>query len=347
MPSNDEQHAVFCHAYGASAWSCRPIALCTVLARFPGQTCEHELPHVTGGSCTGTDADHDEQVLPPDWQHEEDLEPADVQRDLNAAEQHTGPEAHVPTHPVHEPQDDILANRMRRMLENSRPDLEALDVDEQRGWAEARYKNVVYNDPDSQIVWQYAFDHMKIFRTNVQSKSAANSILEHNARRQFPKLGKPDPAGFRNCYPPSIAACEAILGVPNLSRYLIHVCPTGCEHWWTFMPKASEHFKDCHGCPECRCPHCGAARFVHHKKRGVTGQSMCWLFCDAFQTMMLEPDIAEAVLKGQAARNDQTVPNTHPHKPSLAKYKEGGRLQEELPKSGYDMDKVRFYLNQL
>lgn len=56
---------------------------------------------------------------------------------------------------------------------------------------------------------------------------------------------------------------------------------------------------------------------------------------------MLDRKVAEAVLKGRVARNDAGRADTDPDKPSISKFKEGKRLQEELPKNGFDLDKVR------
>jgi hypothetical protein len=59
---------------------------------------------------------------------------------------------------------------------------------------------------------------------------------------------------------------------------------------------------------------------------------------------MLDPDLAQAILEGRAARNDITVPDQDPKKPSFARYSEGTRLFQELPGYGYDMDQVRHTL---
>lgn len=242
-----------------------------------------------------------------------------------------------------EPLNDVLHARMVHLIESyslaseerQLPDEDASTI----GWAQAAGKRLSWRDEESQLVADYAYDHLKLYRENVQSRKCADAHLHMNASRQFPARGEPDPAGFSNCYPPSIAACEAILQVPDLSTYMIHLCPNGCEHWWTFMQDFKRHYKDCGGCHLCRCPHCDAHRFVYDKK-GLRGRQVCWLFFDVFQTMMLDPELAQVVLEGQAARNDASVPDTNRSKPSLAKYKEGKRLLEVLPAHGYDMAQV-------
>lgn len=245
--------------------------------------------------------------------------------------------------PPTEPLNDVLHARMVHLLEtHSLASEEREDPRDDRttGWAQAASKQLSSRDPDSQLVRDYAFDRLRAYRENVQSRECADMNLHLNATRQFPARGKPDPAGFLNCYPPSIAACEAILDVPDLSIYCIHLCSSGCEHWWTFMPEYRSHFRNCGGCELCRCPHCGAHRFVKCKSKGIRGAQVCWLFFDAFQVMMLSADLAQAVLEGQAARGDASVSDQHPSKPSLSKYGEGKRLLQELPGHGFDTEKV-------
>lgn len=171
--------------------------------------------------------------------------------------------------------DYVLHNRMVRFVKSCKPDLEKPDLDQgRRGWVQATYKHVLPVDPDSQLVLEYAIDHFNTWRKNVHSQTCADEIRRMNATMQFASLGSPDPEGFGNCLPPSIAACKSVLRVPSLDTYLIHVFPTGCKHWWTYMRNSEKHFKECDGCSWCRCPYCGASHFMHDKK-DARGQSAC------------------------------------------------------------------------
>jgi hypothetical protein len=245
---------------------------------------------------------------------------------------------------MHEPDARVLQHRMVQLLETYALSQEQLEWETEEepgtlGWVQAAHKRLTDTCPQSQLVADYCYDHVLSYRKNVKSRKVADEECWNNAHRQFPHLGPPDPTGFRNCWPPSLEICEAVLKKPDLDRYLIHVCPNGCEHWWTRMPDFKRHFKECQGCAQCRCPHCDGHRFLHDK-HGLRGRASCWLFHDAFQQMMLDADLACDILMGRARRNDQTAPDTDPMKPSFAKYNEGKRLSQELPLKGWDMEKV-------
>jgi hypothetical protein len=247
---------------------------------------------------------------------------------------------------LHDAQHDLLHSRMVQLLERyslASQEHHSLSGDQREedptGWAQAASKRLTCHDPESQFVIDYAYDRLRCYRENVQSRKVADEYLRLNAMKQHPKYGQPDPSGLSNCWPPSIECCEAILRKPDLSRYLIHCCPKGCEHWWTYLADSKQHFRECGGCALCRCPHCDACRFVKDR-RGIRGSARCWLFFDAFQNMVLNADLAEALLRGRKARNSADVPDEDPYKPSLAKYKEGKRLQQVLPGQGYSTEKV-------
>jgi hypothetical protein len=291
--------------------------------------------HYARESCLGNHLPYDDRVL-----SEDDIPPdaiEELELDVNVEEQ---PPAGLP-----EPENDELHRRMVGLLEQysllaqGEQACSGTHDEDAMGWARAACKRLTSNDPESQFVADYAYDHLLNYRHNVQSLKVANEILRLNATRQHPSFGPPDPAGFTNCWPPSIACCEAILKKVMLDILLIHCCPNGCEHWWTNMPEFRQHFRECKGCKLCRCPHCGAERFANDKK-GLRGSARCWLFFDAFQNMMLDAQLAAAVFRGRAARNDDTVSDDDPSKPSLAKSKEGKRLNDVLPELGYDLQKV-------
>jgi hypothetical protein len=246
---------------------------------------------------------------------------------------------------MHEPQATVLHQRVVELLEtyslasSGYLDWERDEEDNLLGWAQAQHKRLTDTCPNSQLVIDYCYDRMKSWRYNVKSRKVADEELHNNAYRQFPDLGSPDPSGFRNCWPPTMECAEAVLRKPALDRYLIDCCPNGCEHFWPFMPQFRQHYKDCGGCELCKCPHCDGDRFVKDK-HGLRGRARCWLFHDAFQQMFLDPDLACALLKGRAARNDENQPAEDPMKPSFSRYREGKRLSQELPQQGYSMDKV-------
>jgi hypothetical protein len=213
------------------------------------------------------------------------------------------------------------------------------EAEETKGWAKARGKRLTSRLKNSSAVRDYAYRELKKLQSTVKSRDAAEKDLYDNAYNQFADLPPPDPEGHENCWPPSIAACERILDVPELSRYLVHVCARGCIHWWTFMPDASSHFDTCQGCLHCRCPHCDAPRFVKGKQ-GTVGAQSCWLFPDAIQDLFLNPDWARAVLTGKSLRDTGNGEALGAQKPSFANSAEYARLKDVLPGLGYDMEKV-------
>jgi hypothetical protein len=246
---------------------------------------------------------------------------------------------------MHEPDAQVLHQRMVELLQAyvlpPQEQLELEDEESAGGWAKAAHKRLSDRCPHSQIVIDYCYDRVLSYRNNVKSRKVADEECWNNAHRMFPGLGPPDPEGFSNCWPPSLECCEAVLKKPDLDRYLIHVCPNGCEHWWSHMLDYKRHFKDCQGCELCKCPHCDGHRFIKDK-HGLRGSARCWLFHDVFQQMLLDADLASHILRGRTCRNDDAVPNTYPMKPSFSKYREGKRLSQELPNMGWDMEKVSY-----
>jgi hypothetical protein len=177
-----------------------------------------------------------------------------------------------------------------------------------RGWAQAAHKGVI-NSEDAVSVLDYSFEHACMYREDVQSRLCADRHLLSNAYGQFMNLPEPDPAGIENCYPPSVAAVMAVLGVPELEIYEVHFCSKGCIHWWFHMPGIAEHYQKCSlrgGCAKCLCPHCHTCRFVKDKK-GIHGAMRCWFFFDCLQTKALDPEWSTAVLNTQADRSATDV----------------------------------------
>lgn len=212
--------------------------------------------------------------------------------------------------------------------------------EELKGWAGARNKRVLPRFRNSQAVRDYAYEELSKLATKTKSRECAEQDLKDTARRHA-HVGKPDPEGFDNCYPNSIYACEKVLDVPELNRYLIHVCTTPrCIHFWLYMANAAHHYRTCENleCPDCKCPYCGSSRFVKGQQ-GVVGAQSCWLFIDAIQSLFLQPDFSTAVLASQALR-DSEGGNGFTGKPSFAMSSEYGRLCTVLPQEGYDMSKV-------
>jgi hypothetical protein len=58
--------------------------------------------------------------------------------------------------------------------------------------------------------------------------------------------------------------------------------------------------------------------------------------------MMLDPDVARAVLEGRSVGYDDSVPDSDPRKPSIAKYREGKRIKDYLVANGHNLDQVCF-----
>jgi hypothetical protein len=165
-----------------------------------------------------------------------------------------------------------LVEHMQQNMKDIREPTRALSA---KGWSQARNKRVTSNDT-AVYVRDYAFNHLKMYRDQVQSKKFAEQHLFSNAYGLLEVIREPDPGGIENCYPPSIAACSAVLGVPELQKYEVHLCSRGCIHWWLDMPNFQEHFRACNNpdCPDCICPHCKARRFVKDKK-GIHGVERC------------------------------------------------------------------------
>jgi hypothetical protein len=208
-----------------------------------------------------------------------------------------------------EPDYALLQRRLvEHMTEYSLPAREARRAKQTTGWAQAANKGLT-NLGDSITVRDYCFDQLSMYRSDVQSRTSIDAHLRYNAfclQRHAPDS---DPAGIRNCYPPSVAAAMAVLGVPLLEWYEVHFCGTGCMHWWFYMPNIADHYRRCSlksGCCDCTCPHCGKCRFVKDKL-GVHGAARCWFFFDCLQTKVLDPDWSSVVLNTQAKRDDPNV----------------------------------------
>lgn len=192
--------------------------------------------------------------------------------------------------------------------------------------------------PDT--VGEYCFEELESYCHGVSSKKTVQGALKRAADRQERACGAPaSPSSTKNCYSPSIECAMRVLGTPDHRKYLIDVCPKGCVHWWTRLTDERRHFEKCKGCSLCRCPQCGAARLIRTNK-GIRGAQRCWFFFDAIHNMFLKPGLASAMLRGRALRDDQS----HPDCPPFAKYKEYGRLKNELPERGFKLKNVWSFL---
>jgi hypothetical protein len=106
------------------------------------------------------------------------------------------------------------------------------------GWAQAANKGLTNLD-EAISVRDYSFDQLTMYRSDAQSRSSIEAHLRYRAYCLQQHAPDPHPAGIRNCYPPSLAAAMAVLGVPLLEWYEAHFCRTGCMHWWFYMPSAA------------------------------------------------------------------------------------------------------------
>jgi hypothetical protein len=246
---------------------------------------------------------------------------------------------HVGAH--QEPDYVLLQSRLvKHMTAYSLPAREARRAKRTNGWAQAANKGLTNLD-DAISVRDYSFDQLTMYRRDVQSRSSIEAHLRYNAYCLQQHAPDPDPAGIRNCHPPSVAAAMAVLGVPLLEWYEVHFCRTGCMHWWFYMPSVAEHYRNCSvqsGCSDCTCPHCGKCRFVRDKM-GVHGAVRCWFFFDCLQTKVLDPDWSRVVLNTQARRDDPFTLGTKPifAREPAHEYK---RLTQNLP-AGTEVERVR------
>jgi hypothetical protein len=244
-----------------------------------------------------------------------------------------GPSCHVPLF------DLLQESLVEHMHKHLSPGREASKLVSNKGWLQAQNKRVT-NSENAVLVRDYAYTYLKMYRTQVQSKQSAEQHLLANAYGLLNTLTKPDPGGVENCFPPSVAACSAVLGVPELQKYEVHLCPRGCIHWWFYMPKFREHFRDCRNpdCPDCVCPHCKAPRYVKDKK-GVHGAERCWFFFDCLHVKALDVEWSSKILRTQRSRDRPTDAPSR-SRPTFYSWPECQRLLESLPQ-GSSRDNVR------
>jgi hypothetical protein len=133
--------------------------------------------------------------------------------------------------------------------------------------------------------------------------------------------GPPRPDNPNNRFPPSLHICYQVVGVKDVSEFLVHMCPNGCGHWWPQFVPAKEH-NDCQGCGDCQCPNCNAFRFVQH--RGVFDAAFpIFYFPDVFVQFFLNRQWYDAVNEARKAKKAPWF--------SSAEYK---RLEEFFTKIG-------------
>ena len=145
------------------------------------------------------------------------------------------------------------------------------------------------------------------------------------------------PANSNNRLPPSRHVCQQIMGVQDISKYEVRVCPShrGCLHWWTptahHVPDPSAHATSCKGCKLCRCSSCNTARYETANGR-VRACLPVNLFPDVLQLFFYS---REWYLVVNAARKAQDAPwyKTREHK----------RLKDAL-KNLVDLLLLRFLL---
>ena len=149
--------------------------------------------------------------------------------------------------------------------------------------------------------------------------------------------GSASPANPNNRLPPSLHVCQQILGVQDISKYEVHVCPSnhGCLHWWTptahHVPDPDAHATSCNGCKLCRCPSCNTARYETANDR-VRACLPVYFFPDVLQQFFYSREWYLAV---NAARQTQDAP--------WYKTREHQRLKDAL-KDLVDLLLVRFLL---
>jgi hypothetical protein len=150
-------------------------------------------------------------------------------------------------------------------------------------WAETAQVPICELIPHSCTVMQAAYSILHNMISTSSTFDAASRNLDFIAYSVF--AGTPRPDNPHNRFPPSLHVCYQVVGVKDISEFVVHMCPKGCMHWWTQHVHASEH-KGCQGCGTCRCPHCHSSRF--HQVRGMwLPAHPVYYFPDAFEQFFL------------------------------------------------------------
>lgn len=234
----------------------------------------------------------------------------------------------------YETSSDIAYTEEAERLDTLFAALDEMDADDEGGqaaehpWAEVADELVTDWPGCGQTVRQAAFQHLEDLH-----RGAPLAGVEKNIRdtlKLFP--GSPAPDNPRNRYPPSIHLCRAVLGVGSLDDYEVHVCPAGCPHRYPHMTRSQwqEHAAlqlcgaDCH---RCKCPQCGASRFMQLENGAYEPAAPCYFFPDALQQLYYDPVWVRHVEKGHQLS-------------AFVRSHEGQRVQQRLTELGYDLDKV-------
>jgi hypothetical protein len=101
-----------------------------------------------------------------------------------------GPSCHVPKYDLLQ---QALVDQLYRYMKSSR---EATMVVSSKGWSHARNKRVTNNDA-AVYVRDYAYNHLKTYRDQVQSKKSAEQHLLNNTYGFLDIIRKPDLVGLR------------------------------------------------------------------------------------------------------------------------------------------------------
>jgi hypothetical protein len=116
---------------------------------------------------------------------------------------------------LEEPRYELLQSRLVSHMEKySLCASKARRENSSSGWAQAAAKPVTNHD-GAVLVRDYSYDQLSMYRHDVQSRKCANSHLASNAYGLMSNAPDSDPAGVENCYPPSVSAAMAVLGVPQ------------------------------------------------------------------------------------------------------------------------------------
>jgi hypothetical protein len=168
-------------------------------------------------------------------------------------------------------------------------------------WWEVGQLSVCELIPHSCTVMQAAYSILHNMISTSSTFDAASRNLDFIVYSVF--AGTPSPDNPHNRFPPSLHICYQIVGVKEISDFVVHMCPKGCMHWWTHFVHASEH-KGCQGCPTCRCPHCHGSRF--HQVRGTwLPAHPVYYFPDVFEQFFLNRHWYDEV---KAARQAKSAP---------------------------------------
>lgn len=178
-------------------------------------------------------------------------------------------------------------------------------------------------------VREAAFRHIEDLHHGVPVNTVEKSVRDNS--RMFGGSASPD--NPLNRYPPSLFICRKVLGIDSLDAYERHLCPCGCDYQYPNQrrPEWKEHarLRRCgEDCPLCRCPKCGAWRFIELDGGIIEPANVYYFLLDAIDQLYLDPVWVQYAEAGHTDSRYVRSP-------------EGLRVIEVLKQQAYDLSKVR------